>query len=131
MPESENSREDIAWGHALSMAAVAWLLPGAGHLLQGKRSRAFLFFAIIALTALFGLYLQGRIYAGFGSPIATLSTFATMGIGAAYPALMAAGYSGDILAQSFEYGTAFLLTAGVMNWLLVLDSWDLALGRKS
>ena len=40
------------------------------------------------------------------------------------------GYSGDIVASGYEYGTAFLLTAGLMNWLLVLDCWDIVLGRK-
>jgi hypothetical protein len=29
-----------------------------------------------------------------------------------------------------EYGTTFLLTAGLMNLLLILDAWDVARGRK-
>ena len=41
-----------------------------------------------------------------------------------------AGYAGNIVASGFEYGSAFILTAGLMNLLLILDAWDLALGRK-
>ena len=40
------------------------------------------------------------------------------------------GYAGDITGPGYEYGTAFLLGAGLMNLLLVLDAWDVATGRK-
>jgi hypothetical protein len=39
-------------------------------------------------------------------------------------------YEGNVMAAGFEYGTAFLLTAGLMNWLLVFDAWDIARGYK-
>jgi hypothetical protein len=39
-------------------------------------------------------------------------------------------HRGEVLAVGFEYGFAFLLTAGLMNLLLVLDAWDIARGRK-
>ncbi len=32
---------------------------------------------------------------------------------------------------AYEYGASFLLSAGLLNWLLVLDAWDRAWGRKS
>jgi hypothetical protein len=55
-----------------------------------------------------------------------------MGMGLAYFVLrFLVGYEGDLVAAGYEYGTAFLLTAGLMNWLLVLDCWDIAVGRKS
>ena len=40
------------------------------------------------------------------------------------------GYHGDLVSPGFEYGSAFILTAGLMNLLLVLDAWDHARGRK-
>ena len=39
-------------------------------------------------------------------------------------------YQGNIMAAGYEYGTAFLLTAGLMNLLLVLDAWDIVRGKK-
>ena len=39
-------------------------------------------------------------------------------------------YEGDILSSTFEYGKAFLLTAGLLNLLAVLDAWDIASGSK-
>jgi hypothetical protein len=41
------------------------------------------------------------------------------------------GYQGEIEGAGFEYGSAFILTAGLMNLLLVLDALDIARGRKS
>ena len=41
-----------------------------------------------------------------------------------------AGYDGDPIGAGYEYGTVFLLTAGLMNLLLVLDAWDIATGKK-
>ena len=38
--------------------------------------------------------------------------------------------AGTILSPTYEYGCAYLLTAGLMNLLLVLDAYDLAAGKK-
>ena len=54
-----------------------------------------------------------------------------MGMGLPYFLLRyLAGYTGEVIAPGYEYGTAFLLTAGLMNLLLVLDAWDIARGKK-
>jgi hypothetical protein len=54
-----------------------------------------------------------------------------MGIGAPYFILRyAAGYVGDVISTTYEYGTAFLLTAGLMNLLLILDVMDIGRGKK-
>ncbi len=55
-----------------------------------------------------------------------------MGMGVPYFLLrLVFGYHGDLLSATYEYGSAFLLTAGLMNLLVVLDAWDIAHGRKS
>jgi hypothetical protein len=40
------------------------------------------------------------------------------------------GYEGNVMGAGYEYGTAFILTAGLMNWLLILDTFDIARGKK-
>jgi len=116
---------------ALLMIA-AWLLPGAGHWMLGRRARAGLFAAIVSTSLVTGVLLQGLLYqpAG-GQPLLSLAAFACMGVGAAYFVLdWGLGYTGDFAAAGFEYGKAFLLTAGLMNILLVIDVVDLARGEK-
>ena len=134
MSASEITSEDPGSLSARSLIAplLAWLVPGAGHFFLGRRGRALAFACIVLVGALVGTMLAGNLYRiQDGQPLSVLGTFAAMGMGLPYFLLrFAVGYSGDIVASGYEYGTAFLLTAGLMNWLLVLDCWDIALGRK-
>ena len=112
---------------------LAWLVPGLGHFYLGRRRTAIAFAVIIALTFLSGLSFQGRLYTiEDGQPLTILATFAVYGAGVlnlvARAVLESPG--GMILAPTFEYGCAYLLTAGLMNLLLVLDAYDIAAGKK-
>lgn len=113
-------------------AILAWLVPGAGHFYLGRRGRALAFLAVVAAALLIGCALDGRLWRVMpNQPLSVLATLGSMGMGIVYFVLRyATGYEGNILAQSFEYGSAFVLTAGLMNLLLVLDAWDIAHGKK-
>jgi TM2 domain-containing membrane protein YozV len=113
-------------------AVLAWLVPGAGHFYLGRRGRALAFFAVVAASLAIGCFLQGRLWQILpNQPLSILATLGSMGMGAVYFVLRyALGYQGDIVARGFEYGSAFVLTAGLMNVLLVLDAWDIAHGKK-
>ena len=85
------------------------------------------------LTFLAGLSFQGRLYSiEQGQPLTILATFAVYGAGLLNIAarLFSENPGGAILATTYEYGCAYLLTAGLMNLLLVLDAWDIASGKK-
>lgn len=112
---------------------AAWLIPGAGHFLLGRRARAFAFLLIV-LTALgIGLMLEGNLYSIVPNrPLTVLATLACMGLGMPYFVLrFLLEYQGEIVGAGYEYGTAFILTAGLMNVLLILDCMDIAGGHKS
>ena len=113
-------------------ALVAWVLPGAGHLALGRRGRAAVFCLIVLTCVAIGVALDGNLYrVAENRPLTILATLASMGMGLPYFLLrLVVGYTGEVTALGYEYGTAFLLTAGLMNLLLVLDVWDIALGRK-
>ena len=117
-----------AW--AASLLAV--LCPGLGHLYLGRRPRAALFALVVLCAAVLGVILHGNLWTPVaGRPLTWLATLGTMGMGSPYFFLLyGMRYAGDITAPGFEYGTAFLLGAGLMNLLLVLDAWDIATGRK-
>jgi hypothetical protein len=117
---------------AILLCATAWLFPASGHLLLGKRFRA-LGFAVVLLIAFgLGLRLEGNLYRPVaGQPLSYLATLGAMGVGGPYfAARYGAGFQGRPEAPGFEYGTVFLLSAGLMNLLLVLDVWDIARGRR-
>ncbi len=117
---------------ALLLAALAWVLPTAGHLALGRRGRALAFAVILAIAFVLGLQLNGNLYTVVpGQPLSILATLGAMGIGAPYfLARFVFDYQGLPAAAAYEYGTVFLLSAGLMNLLLVLDVWDIATGRK-
>lgn len=111
---------------------AAWLVPGSGHFLLGRARRALLFFVLVMASAAIGCQLHGNLYQVIpGQPLTWLATAGTMGMGLPYFVLrFLLGYQGEVVAAGYEYGTAFILTAGLMNLLLVLDAWDIALGKK-
>jgi hypothetical protein len=113
--------------------ALAWLVPGLGHYYLGRRRTAVAFLALVTATFLAGLSFQGRLYSvEDGQPLTILATFAVYGAGLLNLAARALveNAAGTILAPTYEYGCAFLLTAGLMNLLLMLDAHDLASGKK-
>src|SRR3954452_12726201 len=119
-----NSRSIIAM-------LLAWVIPGGGHFYLGRRGRALAFFAIVVFLFTIGLLIDGRLYTiEKGNILSVLATLGSMGSGTLYFIGRAMGSRSDITSITFEYGTAFTLTAGLMNLLLVLDCYDIAEGRK-
>ena len=112
---------------------LAYLVPGAGHFYLGHRRRAAAFFAIIVVLFLIGLSIDGNLYTLAESGRALLRVLASlgsMGAGIIYFVARSMGPHGDVTSMTYEYGTTFTLTAGLMNLLLVLDCFDIAGGRK-
>ena len=126
---------NVAQGRTLPPALLvflAWVFPGLGHALLGRRARGFAFFCLVVFSAGVGATLHGHLFRqDAGQPLATLGMLASMGSGLVdFTLRFGLRYLGQPEAPGYEYGTAFLLTAGLMNLLLLLDVWDLASGRK-
>ena len=111
----------------------AWAVPGMGHFYLGRRGRAVAFCLIVMVSLATGLALDGNLYRVVaGQPLSFFATLGSMGMGLPYfVARWAFGYVGDLEGPGYEYGSAFILTAGLMNLLLILDALDIARGIKS
>lgn len=111
---------------------LAWLVPGAGHFALGKRQKAVVF--AIVLTAMFviGLLLRGRLFPFTpGDPLVALAAAANVMAGLPYVLARLAGLGeGVVTAITYEYGNTFMIAAGLLNTLVVLDAFDIARGRK-
>lgn len=114
------------------LCVAAWAVPGAGHLWLGRRVHGLIFLAVLTLMFVVGLAAQGRLFPfDFSEPLVGLAAFADLGIGVPY--FIAGALSqgaGEVRAISYEYGNAFLIVAGLLNLLVVIDAYDIALGRK-
>jgi len=119
-------------GNPYLAALLAWVVPGLGHVYLGRWLRGVAFCVLVATAAVVGVSLDGKLWRPVaGKPLSYLATPGAMGLGAGYFVLRTGmGYRGDVTAAGYEYGSAFLLTAGLMNVLLVLDAWDVSRGRK-
>ncbi|HZI67190.1 MAG TPA: DUF6677 family protein [Thermoanaerobaculia bacterium] len=133
MSSTAEARAGLGGRHPAVAVALAWILPGLGHLYLGRRKTALLYALIVTATFLLGLSFEGRLYTiDRSQPLSILATFAVSGAGVLNLAarFLSDNPSGAILAPTYEYGCAYLLTAGLMNLLLMLDAWDIAQGKK-
>ncbi len=114
------------------MCVAAWLLPGLGHLLLKRTQKGLVFLAVVPLMFGLGLLLQGRIFPfEWSQPLVALAAGADVGIGALYfVAWMMGAGAGTVVAPTYEYGNTFLIVAGLLNMLIVLDAYDISVGRK-
>ena len=118
-------------GHPVVAVVAALLIPGLGHVYLRRWRRGLAFLVLVAVSLWVGCALKGNLYqVERNEPLSILATLGAMGMGISYFLLRMMSYAGDILSPGYEYGTAFLLTAGLMNWLLVLDAWDISRGKK-
>jgi hypothetical protein len=90
------------------------------------------FLVTLPLMFAIGLWLEGRLFPFEPSqPLVALAAVADVGIGLSYVIARLFGLGGgDVVAVTYEYGNAFLIVAGLLNLLVVIDAWDIALGRK-
>jgi len=114
------------------VCALAWALPGGGHLWLGRRQKGALLLAALTLMFGLGLWLEGRIFPfDLSQPLVALAAVADLGIGIPYFVARALDWgAGRVVAQTYEYGNSFLVVAGLLNLLVVIDAYDIAVGRK-
>lgn len=111
---------------------LSWLLPGLGHLLQKKIAKAAIFFCAIAALLVMGVLMKGKFYdTSVLHPLLLLGFIGDLGNGLFYLLIKLNHWAaGDITAVTFHYGTAYLAGAGLLNYLVALNAFDLAKGRK-
>lgn len=135
--ETSESAPARAW----LIGTAAWLFPGLGHLLQGRWVRALVLGAAVWACFIGGLWMGGHLFAVSGNEqdSSTLlqipPMIANLGSGMLYIFcwFFGIGFSDDTIhaaRATFEYGNTFLLIAGLLNYLAMLDAFDIAAGRK-
>ena len=113
------------------ICAAGLLVPGLAHLWLGRR-KGLIFVVVLPAMFALGLFLEGRIFpVDFSQPLVALAALANMGIGLPYIAARVMGYgAGNVIAVTYEYGNTFLIVAGLLNALVVIDAFDISMGRK-
>jgi hypothetical protein len=129
---AETARESAEPGTLTLVCVLAWAIPGAAHIWLGRRQKGIVFLVVLSLMFAIGLMLEGRIFPfELSEPLVALAAIADMGMGIPWllTRVMGAG-AGLVTAATFEYGNTFLIVAGLLNFLVILDAFDIAMGRK-
>lgn len=121
----------------LGPVALGWLLPGGGHFYLKRWNRGALLLFAVAGMFVFGLLMRGRMfepgdgdlfniilnYGGFVGDVASgLLYFLTVWLGYSQP---------ELAGAVPDYGTKFLVCAGLLNILAMIDAYEIAVGKKS
>lgn len=137
MANSTTDKAKIAPSETLSLMsilapAVGWLIPGAGHMIQKRWIRGLLLFVSIVTLFLLGLAMQGRIYKANGGDILDMLGFiGDVGAGGLYILSLANDWGqGAIAFATADYGTKFMIVAGLLNFIAVADAYHIAIGKK-
>jgi hypothetical protein len=135
----QNNRQENAQAGAAKATAsciAGLLIPGLGHALNKKWARAIIFFLSISIMVALGLQMHGRLFnpefeLKFENIFGILKFVSQAGAGLLYwiPWFNGSG-AGDPTAYTYDYANLFLYVAGLLNMLVVVDVFDISLGRK-
>jgi Family of unknown function (DUF6677) len=119
-------------GSLVLICLAGWAIPGAAHLWLGRRAKGLVFLVALPLMFALGILLQGRLFPfELSQPLVGLAAAADLAIGLPYLVATSLGYgAGQVVAVTYEYGNTFLIVAGLLNVLVILDAYDVAVGRK-
>ena len=113
--------------------AVGWLIPGAGHLIQKRWIRGLLLMVSIVTMFVLGVLMDGRIYRPNGGDILDILGFVgDVGAGGLYIVSLARDLGQDAIARATaDYGSKYIIVAGLLNFISVADAYHIAIGKKS
>lgn len=119
-------------GRAFAAFAAGLVIPGAGYGFERRWIRGLLVFASVVVLFAFGLGMGGKIYSpNAGDVLDILGFFGDIGATGLYLLAHIAGW-GQLPAQvvDADYGTKFIVVAGLLNFIAAVDAHDIALGKK-
>jgi hypothetical protein len=117
---------------AVVAPAVGWLVPGAGHLIQKRWIRGVLLMLSVVVMFVLGLLMEGKLYApNTGDILDVLGFIGDVGAGALYIVSKAVNAgAGNIARATADYGTKYLIVAGLLNIISAVDAYHIAIGKK-
>ena len=124
-------------GQWLPAVALAWLIPGGGHLLLKRTGRAALLMGSVTLMFLFGLFMRGSMFTPQSGDLLTIlinygGFLGDLSSGILYLLATWLNYNQpDMPGHVFDYGAKFLVSAGLLNVLAMVDVYEIATGKKS
>jgi len=118
------------------VVALAWLVPGGGHFLLKRYGRGGLLLLSVASMFLLGLMMRGPMFQPQGGDLLTVIIYyggfiGDLASGLLYLLSVWLGYNQpDVAGHVHDYGAKFLVAAGLLNVLAMVDAYEIAIGKK-
>jgi hypothetical protein len=129
---SNAAKQDPQQGFVYLPLIVGWLVPGAGHFLLRKWGRGALLAASIVGMFAVGIAMQGKLYSNAHDILDILGLIGDLGSGLLYFVGKVAGLGADqVQVTTADYGTRFIVVAGLLNVIAAVDAHNLRTGRKA
>ena len=110
---------------------AGWLVPGAGHFLLGKWVRGTLLAVSIVCMFALGLAMHGKLYSSAQDVLDLLGLMGDLGNGVLFFVGRMLGLGADpVQVTTADYGTKFIVVAGLLNVIAAVDAHNLRTGRK-
>src|SRR6476646_4964217 len=132
-PDAQTAAAAVPFTPIAALApAIGWLIPGAGHLIQTRWIRGLLLLGCVAGMFAFGVAMQGKVYkSNTGDLLDILGFIGDLGAGGFYFMARIFEWGGtSISAANADYGTKFIVVAGLLNVMAVVDAYHIAIGKK-
>jgi hypothetical protein len=128
---SQTQAPPLATMHVLA-PALGWLIPGAGHLIQKRWLRGLLLMASVVIMFALGLAMDGKVYKqNTGDLLDILGFIGDLGAGGLYILGRALDWGASSIAfATADYGTKFIVVAGLLNIMSAVDAYHIAIGKK-
>ena len=131
-------QEKAQAAHWAPAVALAWLVPGGGHFLLNRTGRAAILSACVTVMFLFGIFMRGSMFTPQGEdPLSILIYYGGFAGDVAsgvlyFMATWLFSYNQpDTAGHVYDYGSKFLVSAGLLNVLAMVDVYEIATGKKS
>src|SRR5215470_6229293 len=132
-PDTQTSTAAVPFTPIAALApAIGWLIPGAGHLMQKRWIRGLLLMGSVVTMFVLGLAMQGRVYQPNGGDILDILGFiGDVGAGGLYILSRINDWGHVVVAHATaDYGTKYIIVAGLLNFICVADAYHIAIGKK-
>jgi hypothetical protein len=131
-PQTQTVAATTPSAMAIVAPAIAWLIPGAGHLIQKRWLRGLMLLICVAAMFAFGLAMDGKIYkSNTGDLLDILGFISDLGAGGLYILGRMLDWGGTaIYIATADYGTKFIAVAGLLNIISAVDAYHIAIGKK-
>lgn len=112
--------------------ALGWFIPGAGHLIQKRWIRGLVLMACVVAMFVFGLAMDGKVYSpNTGDLLDILGFVGDFGAGALYILGHALNWGSTAISYATaDYGTKYIVVAGLLNIMAAVDAYHIAIGKK-